>query len=32
MVPIGMWSHKDSFKTEYGDANIKKAKAPQGLG
>ncbi len=26
MVPIGMWSHKDSFKTEYGDANIEKAK------
>jgi peptide/nickel transport system substrate-binding protein len=26
MVPIGMWSHKDSFKTEYGDANVAKAK------
>ncbi len=26
MVPIGMWSHKDSFKEVYGDANIEKAK------
>ncbi len=26
MVPIGMWSHKDSFKDEYGEYNIAKAK------
>jgi peptide/nickel transport system substrate-binding protein len=26
MVPMGMWSHKDSFKEVYGDGNIEKAK------
>ncbi len=26
MVPIGMWSHKDSFKDEWGEYNIDKAK------
>jgi peptide/nickel transport system substrate-binding protein len=27
LVPNGMWSHKDVFKTAYGDGNIEKAKA-----
>jgi len=26
MVPMGMWSHTDEFKTVYGDGNIQKAK------
>ena len=26
MVPIGMWSHKDSFEDEYGEYNIEKAR------
>jgi peptide/nickel transport system substrate-binding protein len=26
MVPIGMWSHKDSFEDEYGEYNVEKAK------
>ncbi len=26
MVPIGMWSHKDSFKEVYGEYNVEKAK------
>jgi len=26
MVPIGMWSHTDAFKTVHGDANVEKAK------
>ncbi|MBW2305256.1 MAG: peptide ABC transporter substrate-binding protein, partial [Deltaproteobacteria bacterium] len=26
MVPMGMWSHIDAFKTAYGDGNVKKAK------
>ncbi len=26
MIPMGMWSHKDSFKEKYGDHNIELAK------
>jgi peptide/nickel transport system substrate-binding protein len=26
MVPIGMWSHKDSFKETWGEYNVEKAK------
>ena len=26
MVPMGMWSHVDAFKTAYGDGNVKKAR------